>query len=476
LAFGAAILAYLALPISEAFFIVKASANIPISDTWGYVSILTKFATTGHVAWSHIFRFYGDGRPALERFGLLIDAKYFGLNVQIVKLLSVLVGVLETLCAIWAFRVAMARSHWLVVLIAAYPAALVIFCWNSWQNLLDEWNLMNLAAVALFFLALLLIVTLRHVEHKKPYLLLAAVLVCAIASFTGEAGTLSWVACGIVLWLPASRCRLRDKIVFSAIGLAFLGLYFSGAKKVAKGHPLSHLGRVVDFALVCLGNGVIGGGDRQLGLARAIGVGEIVVIVILAGAYITRKNLKGDRAVEFAAGLAAFGVMGALATGVSRIQLGLGTAMSSRYLVLSAPVAIGIYLALTRLVTLRDADGHALTTGSRRALLFALPCLLAASVSVLAIVGDVSEGRGASAKRAYYVALKQMACDPAAYTNKQLSRFDHSGGLKARQKKQLLAQIADLKQAKLSVFSGGVCKAYAHASASAPEPSANRST
>jgi hypothetical protein len=72
------IVAYLALVVGEGLFILKASANIPISDTWGYVSILTKFASTGHVAWSHIFRFYGDGRPALEKFGLLIDAKYFG--------------------------------------------------------------------------------------------------------------------------------------------------------------------------------------------------------------------------------------------------------------------------------------------------------------------------------------------------------------------------------------------------------------
>jgi hypothetical protein len=465
------IVAYLALVVGEGLFILKASANIPISDTWGYVSILTKFASTGHVAWSHIFRFYGDGRPALEKFGLLIDAKYFGLNVQLVKLLSVLVGLLETVCVIWAFRLAMPRSRLLVVLVAAYPAALVIFCWNNWQNLLDEWNLMNLVAVALFLLALLAIVTLRSRDDKNWYLLGAAAIVCAVASFTGESGTLSWVACGFVLWLPVSRCRLRDKLVFSGIGIAFLGVYFSGAKKVAKGHPFDHLGQVVNFALSCLGNGVIGGGDKQLGLARAIGIAEVAMIVVLAVVYISGRRLKGDRAIEVAAGLAAFGVMGAVATAVSRLQLGLGTAVSSRYLVLTAPVAIGIYLALARLVTLRDEDDRALLSGARRAVLFALPCLVAAALSIVAVASDVSEGRGAAQKRVYYVALKHMACDPAAYTNKELSRFDHSGGLKARQKKQLLAQIADVKEAKLSVFSGNLCEAYAHATTVAPKPS-----
>jgi hypothetical protein len=56
-----------------------------------------------------------------------------------------------------------------------------------------------------------------------------------------------------------------------------------------------------------------------------------------------------------------------------------------------------------------------------------------------------------------------MACDPGAYTNAQLSRFDHSGGLHPHAKKLLLEQIADLREAKLSVFSGGLCETYARA-------------
>ena len=96
LVLGVVILAYLALVVGEVLFIKKASANIPISDTWGYVGTLVRFTTTGHIAWSRIFHFYGDGRPTLERFGLLLDAKYFGLNVQYVKVLAIPVGMLET--------------------------------------------------------------------------------------------------------------------------------------------------------------------------------------------------------------------------------------------------------------------------------------------------------------------------------------------------------------------------------------------
>jgi hypothetical protein len=457
------VLAYLALAVSEALFIVKSSANIPISDTWGYVSILAKFASTGHVAWGHIFRFYGDNRPVVERFGLLLDARYFGLNVQLVKLLSVVVGLLESACAIWAFRYALPGSKPLVVLLAAFPAALLIFCWNNWQNLLDEWNLMNLAAVAFVFLALLLIVKVRANGDRAVLYLVGAIVMCVLASFTGESGTLSWIACALVLWLPAARTRLVNKLVFSTVGIVFLALYFSGSKKLAKGQPLDHIGKVVSFAFACLGNALLGGGSRQLSEARAIGIAEVVVVVILAVAYLTNKKLRGDAAIDVAAGLIAFGLMASVGTGVTRIQLGPTTALSSRYLVLTAPVVIGIYLVLTRLATIGSAGGTRAGPAITRATVVALPCLLAALIAVTSVVSDVNQSRSSPRRRAYYVALKHMACDPGAYTNAQLSRFDHSGGLHPHAKKLLLEQIADLREAKLSVFSGGLCETYARA-------------
>ena len=464
LALGVVTLAYLALCAGEVVFIKKASANIPISDTWGYVGTLVRFTTTGHIAWGRILRFYGDGRPTLERFGLLLDAEYFVLNVQYIKVLAIPVGMLETACAIVAVRFALPRSRLVVVLLTAFPIALAIFCWSNWQNFLDEWNLMNLAAVALSFLAIVSIVSLRTARNKRIYFLPLAIIVCAIASFTGESGTLSWVVCGLVLWLPLSRCRLVEKLVFSGIGIAFLGVYFSGAKKVASGHPLQHLGRVLEFALSCLGNNLIDGNVKQLVLARAVGIAEIVVVAILVVLYLKDRRLRGDRAVQVAAGLITFALMGALATGVSRSPLGINTAMSSRYLVLTLPVVIGIYLVLVRLTTIWQTDERRAVSTPRRTGLFALPCLLAAIISVVAIASDVSEGRGAADKRSYYLVLQKMACNPGAYSTVDLSRFDHSGGLRPRQKKLLLVQIADLKRARLSVFSDGLCKSLASSS------------
>ena len=461
-ALGVLIIAFLALPALEARFILRSSANIPISDTWYFVPVISEFTRTGHIPWGEIFSFYGAGRPVLERLGLLLDGKFFALNVQLVKLSTLLVGALETACAIWALRLAIPRARAAVVLLAAYPVALVIFCWNNWQNILDEWNFMNLAAVALAFLAILLAEQLRSGRWKARYLLASMVLICAVASFTGESGALSWIACAFVLWLPFSRSRLVDRVVFSGVAVLFLALYFLGASGVGgSGHPLHHLGGVVDFALICLGNGVVSGGVKELSLARVIGIGEVVIVVVLLALWYADRRLRDDPAMHVGMGLIAFGGMGALATGVSRLQIGIDTAMSSRYVVLTAPVAIGIYLILVRLFTVRSAHEQKVSFGLKRAGLLALPCLLAVAFSVISIGFDAKESKVSSSKQAYYVLLQKMTCDPGAYSDADLSKFDHSGGLDAREKVVLLGQIADLRRAKLSVFSGTLCEQYA---------------
>ena len=53
-----------------------------------------------------------------------------------------------------------------------------------------------------------------------------------------------------------------------------------------------------------------------------------------------------------------------------------------------------------------------------------------------------------------------MTCNPGAFSNKDLSRFDHSGGLDHHDKVQLLGQIADLRQAHISVFVDHLCQTY----------------
>ncbi len=469
------VLAYLVLPALEARFILDSSANIPISDTWYFVPMMAGFTTTGHIPWGEIFSFYGAGRPVIERLGLLFDAKFFALNVQLVKLLTIVIGMLETLCAICAFRFALPRARLVVVLLAAYPVALVVFCWSNWQNILDEWNLMNLAAVALVFLAILLAEQLRSGAGKSTYLLVLAIVTCSVASFTGESGTLSWIACALVLWLPISRSRLREKLAFSVVGVVFLALYFAGSSPAGSGHPLHHLGEVVEFALICLGNGVISGGVKELVLARAIGIAEVVVVLVLLAVFYLDRTLHEDRAVHVGVGLIAFGCMGAVATGVSRLQIGIDTAMSSRYVALTAPVAIGIYLIVVRLAAVRESEERRVSFGLRRAGLFALPCLLAAAFCVTTIGFDVKESKVSTSKKAYYVALQHMTCDPAAYSDADLSKFDHSGGLDAREKAVLLDQIADLRRAKLNVFSDSLCEEYARAAARGPRHESSRS-
>jgi hypothetical protein len=220
-------------------------------------------------------------------------------------------------------------------------------------------------------------------------------------------------------------------------------------------------------------------GVKELPLARVIGIAEVAVVVLL-GVLVVARRLWDDRAVLVATGLVAFGGMGALATGVSRLQFGINAAMSSRYVALAAPVAMGIFLVLVRILSLSRADAKEARPPFKKAGLWALPCLVAAAFCVSGIASDVRFARAAADKQAYYVKLREVACDPSAYSTLDLSKFDHSGGLRPRQKAQLLAQIADLRRAALSVFSDDSCQSYARLprrgskGAAAPEVPAQR--
>lgn len=200
----------------------------------------------------------------------------------------------------------------------------------------------------------------------------------------------------------------------------------------------------------------------------------MAIALIVLGMWYVDRRLREDRAMHVAVGLMAFGAMAAVSTALSRLQIGIDTAMSSRYVVLTAPVVIGIYLVLVRLFSLREAGEGRVAFGLRTAGVLALPCLLAAVLSAVAVTSDIKLNKTSSSRRAYYVALKHMTCDPDAYSNLDLSKFDHFGSLNSREKAELLAQIADLRRAKLSVFSGGLCWAYARAAARGPRPESSR--
>ena len=58
---------------------------------------------------------------------------------------------------------------------------------------------MSLAAVALSFVALVLTLLVQYRREKRTWLSIALAFTCVIASFKGEAGTLSWIACAPVL-------------------------------------------------------------------------------------------------------------------------------------------------------------------------------------------------------------------------------------------------------------------------------------
>jgi hypothetical protein len=454
--------AYVLLPLFEGRFILQASGNVPISDTWNFLPTFVAFAHGGHIPWSFVFAGYGANRPALQKLGMLYFARYLSFNLQLMKLGSVLLGILQTVCLVIGVRLAIPRGRLSVVLLAAYPLALATFCLDNWQNLLEEWAVMNTASVALTTLALLLIAIFRSGTHARPWLFVAAIVVLTVNLFAGEAGLLSWLACSIVLLCPLSRDHLRYTCLFLAIEVVFLVTYLHGINGTSTSYAFSHPRAALHFAVVMLGNGVFGTykGVNELTLALGIGIAELVLVGAAAVLLLRSDRLRRESAALMGAGLIAFGLVGAASTAVARLSYGFPTAVASRYAIITAPTAWGLYLiGLTYARVRMESKGQARLPILRLST-YAASIALAVAITTTAVVADVDQSRIARYRRDYYVALERAACFPASATDSEMSNFNDPNGISPSQRAQLEKGIAGLRRERLALFSGDRCAEF----------------
>jgi hypothetical protein len=448
LGLGIFITACLALPFSVAVYILARSANVPIADTWFFSPVIVHYVRTGQVSVQQVLRPYASGRPVLERLVLLADARYFGFNVQLVKLLTIPATVLEAVCAAVAFRWAVPRGRLLAGAVLAFPVALVIFSFHNRSNFLFEWNVVNSAAPAFAFLALLLIVQALHVSRgwQVALFVAGAFLACAVASCTGESGTLSFFACAVVLWLPPSRAQLGRKLVFTALAAAFLVPFFRGVETQSS-EGLSHPLATIPFVLRSLGSWATGGVGGT-GWPLVFGIAEVALAVVVVAVFLGDRELRTDRAARTAVGLVAFATLGAFGVALARLDYGIAAPMQTRYAPFVVLMMFGIYLMSVRVFTRVSALPEEVRPKRRRNLSFASFCvagLLAVVFMAAALWSDV----GIPPERAYYANVQRTACDPAGYL--ATSRWAHGYRAQAVEVKRMIL----VRDSRLSVF--GAC-------------------
>jgi hypothetical protein len=278
-----------------------------------------------------------------------------------------------------------------------------------------------------------------------------------------------------VSFFPWVRGRIIARSCLVLTAVVFFAIYLPGTASASLQYDLQHVGLVIEFAIAALGNGILGMVDNQPALGVALAFGVLQIILCLA-AMIAVLRTKPPRREPYRiyVGVIAFGLIGALSMALARIGYGLATATSSRYVVTTAPTIIGLYLLCVRVSLDAHAQhprasatqpvrhkgsGYLIIADSERPQTERLGWIgfgglaLLAALTMLSASGfaDIDEYHFGSARLGYFTSLEYYACHASSAGDAQLQLFQYGPP------DLLRSSIADLREARLSVFSGTTC-------------------
>ncbi len=429
---------------------------MPILDTWGFVPNIVNFTRHGQLSAVSLWAPDGSVRPVLWRLLLMLTASRFHFDVTVIKMLSLPLLLVEVGIFYWILRRTVGGAVWSRMLLML-PISATVCAWSNWESFLEEWNVQNIAAVTVSMLALLAAGSAFSTDRRSMQRLLACVALCVLASFLGEPGLLSWPACIVASIFPWPRGRHAEGGLLIASALAFFVLYLPGTHAAPLQYDVHHPVAVLEYFVAALGNGVLGMVNNQpaLSVATAFGVAEIAITIIVVALHWRRSSeSKGDYRAVF--GIIAFGYIGAASIALDRLTFGLASAASSRYVITTCPVIVGLYILCVGIA----ADGRARplipVEGVRAGRYVRWVASSVALLVGLAMLGtsafaDLDENGLSGARLAYFMSLEYYACHAQSATNARLALFQYSPIADLRE------AIVELRSADLSLFSGAGC-------------------
>jgi hypothetical protein len=448
-ALWAGALALLVYPAVKCFeYIREVSVNIPDIDTWMLMPGLREFVSTGNLSWHTLWTPDLEDRPVLWRLFLLLDAKWTKFDIRYITALCIVFLICEVAALAYAAQIQNRLARAAVMI----PLAWLVFDLGNWETITREWAVANAAAVALAILAVIIVAKITPTSRWLRSTLLAAA-VSIVASLTGEPGLLAWFACIVVLVYRPERERLYAAGVFTVIAIVFLVWYRSGLPPTSDSYSLHHFGLALKVGIVALGDGLIGAYYQPYATVQFV-VGLVILGVIattvVLGFWYRRDE---DRiAVRMALGIMLLGLFGAASIAVGRTINGVGNAGVSRYMVITAPAAIGCYLMLVQVARGAGARLPAIVRQPlrlpRQALLVAgLASVVGLSLFGVAIANDRKEDVVAPYRRIYEQTMLNVGCHFRTATDTQLSMFEYL------QYPKLRRDLADLAAIHKSAFS-----------------------
>ena len=358
----------LLIPVALYFwFIHQYGVNAIFYDQWDNIALLTHSqfypkSYVGHTNLSMLWSQHNENRMLFPNLIVLALGALTHFNILTELYLSAVLLVFAVSLIILAHRKDTASLRWILYL----PVVLLMLSLGQYEDTLFGFQM----AWYLVLLALAVVIFLLDSAPANWLVLLAAVAVAVIGSYSSLQGLLIWpTGLLILLWKHRSRAFVLTWLI-SAI--ATTGVYFyhfnfqstgSGGGSLL-GHPLS----VAEFFFISIGD-VMGEPLPQSTAPRSaaalIAIG--VIIVLLAAASLTlygRRFSRGSSPIGPA--LICFGILFAVTISLGRGHIGLWAASQSRYVTFDVLILVGCYLCLLERWPLKDDNATKLAVRASR--------------------------------------------------------------------------------------------------------------
>jgi hypothetical protein len=377
------IAALVATPLLTLWLIAEHGENVPFWDEWNLVALFQK-QDGGRLGLGDFLAQHNEHRPVVPRTADYVTAHLTSWDLRVELYRNFAVAVATFVLIVVALRRTLDRVGFLA---GSVLASLLVFSPVQWENWLWgwqlEWFLSNLAAVGALW-------ALTFTIDRSTRRGLAIAIACGlVATFSLGQGLFVWPVGLLVLLL-----RHRPWRVWAGAGVLTWIVYFAswendtgtGSKSLALERP----GDFVEFVVLYLG--------RPLANSNATGklVGLVLIAVFVAAATYVLRHRRDLVLVDRAAlwlGLGLYTLMGALITGVSRLDA--GVIAFSRYATMAMIFALAVMALLFVLLRSERIGSRVVTPERRRCAVAAIgvPLLLAALVNANAGV-DSMERKG----------------------------------------------------------------------------------
>lgn len=331
-------------------FVFLRGVDVPYWDQWLLVPLIEKWKQ-GSLTLADLWQQHGDHRIFFPRLVMLAMVLVSDWNIRWVLAVDAAFAGISFLILLALIRKSFDPEHALLPRWLVPPlVSLLVFNLNQWENWTSGLHTMLLSTPA----ALGGLGLIAHGAQRTRNLVAAACLGC-VASYSFAHGLLFWPLSLPLVLVPRRGRRVRGAL-WTVLGIAVIASYFYGfstADDSAIPRSLGGYVRSAAYVVVLLGAPIFSYDGKLAAGAGLIGCLLLAFLLV----RLARADRPALRPLLLWGSIAGVGVGSAVLVAAARSQLGLGLAMSSRYITLSNLFwlgLLGVATAWPAAVTWRD--------------------------------------------------------------------------------------------------------------------------